>query len=99
MKKLLLVLICTVALFFSTNLGTQAHAEKSEGFETNAYVPISKMWYDTMPIPYDGPTKFVKTQKFNQCLKGHLGARHLPGNFAVYEGYLYPCDGPIPVPY
>lgn len=98
MKKLLFVLVCTIALFFSTSLGNQAHAEKSEGSETQIYVPISKMWYETLPVPYQGRTMFQQVQRHNQCLKGYLGARNVGGNYFVYEGYLYPCSGPIPIP-
>lgn len=104
MKKALFALICTVALFFSVALETQAQVGQPGGqngnpeTEVGVQAPISRWWHETFPIPYEGRTKYVQIVRLGQCLDGYLGARNLGGGHFKYEGYLYPCNGSKPIP-
>lgn len=98
MKKVLFALMFTLALLFSTNLGAQAHEIQSKEMETESYVPISRLWYETLPTTYKGRYIYHRTERHFQCLDGYLGARNIGAGHYIYEGYLYPCGGPKPIP-
>lgn len=103
MKKILTLSICTLALFFCFNLDVHAseiHIEEIQikDFETNAYAPITRWWYETPPIKYRGRHMYFSTQINKQCLDGYLSASNVGLGYHVYRGYLYPCNGPKPIP-
>jgi len=80
------------------NLKTEVYAVQNESLETEANAPITRWWYETPAMQYDGLIKYIQIVQFGQCLDGYLSARMLSGIYTVYEGYLYPCDGSKPLP-
>src|SRR5690625_4852868 len=103
MKKKVFVFMLA-ALVMSPLFGTQAFAEQSVSNEPETleeqsvvdpeWTPVSRIWYETLPIPYDGRSKYIRTTRYYQCFEGYIYADLNVGlGHYVYSGFLYPCDG------
>lgn len=62
-----------------------------------------RIWQNIGPIDYEGETKFTTVYYESldgsiTCYSGYLGGRSIGGTTFIYEGYLYRCGDPRPIP-
>ena len=92
------ILVAAFALFLLTNIETEASVVKNENVELEYWIPMTKMWYTTPPVPYQGPYIYMRTSLNGNCMDGYIGAVNLTSGYFRYEGWLYPCGGTKPIP-
>lgn len=113
MKKLLLTLSVLCGMFLILNFDdVEANSidvvgESVENNNVNEVLNAPnqawRWYYRTLPINYEGQTKYLRTIKVSHlgqrtCYDGYLGATNVGGGKFVYEGYLYICGTTRPIP-
>ena len=106
MRKIFFILILSISIssIAETNQ-VSANADeissvisKETDVNKQAQVPISRWWFETTPMDYQGRTYFHRRAVFGQCMEGYLGAKIVGAGYYQYVGYLYPCGGSLPIP-
>lgn len=114
MKKIIISLTVMFCLISSIDISAHAHETDVKdaiadykigvGSDTNAYsMPAWRWWESIGPLSYQGRTKYFRitktwNNKSSTCYDGYLGARNIGGGNFIYEGYLYICGQPRPIP-